>query len=268
MVAPSPASKANKSPASKANKSTTGRTDSGKKNGPVKAPSSARERRRIKKLDAILDAAELLLMQLGLDGLTMAKLAAQVDVTAGALYRYFDSKDALFVQLQVRALNDVGTAVRAKWQALDAAHCGGGSARDRGDEALASLLAANAVHGQFAVDKPARFGLLAMGMAEQRDLIADDGSLAVWQGVQVRVGEIAERVDVAVRAGVLEAGDEGRRALLLMMAGQGMLQLRKMSRHVSGIPPVVELSAEVCRALLLSWGAEPAAVARAGTRLG
>lgn len=233
-----------------------------------RAPSSARMRRREKKLDAIQDAAETLLMRQGFDGLTMAKLAAEVDVTAGALYRYFASKEALFVQLQVRALQDVEDALQRRWQLLDATERSHSSANHVGDQALAALLATNAVHGQFAVDKPERFGLLTMGLAEQRDLVTDGDSMAVWSGVQRLLGEIAKRLTAAADAGALSDGDAGRRALMLMMAGQGVLQLAKMARHVEGIAPMTELSAEVCSALLLSWGAEHSALVRAGKLLG
>ena len=223
-----------------------------------------RQRRRQRKLDAILDAAEQLLVQTGLDGLTMANLAAEVDVTAGALYRYFDSKEQLFVQLQVRALDEITALLHERLQSLAGPGKEGAQVL-----ALARLLAANEVHGWFAEQKPARFGLLTMGLSEQRDLVADGGSQQVWQGVAQVLTLVGGLVDEAVQAGAIEDGGDGsspRRALMLTMGGQGMLQLAKMARHVPGMPPMRALAAELCRSLLLGWGADRDAIAAAQAR--
>ena len=53
--------------------------------------------------EEILDAAARLLVRHGAAALTTATLAAEVGVTAGALFRHFPSKDAILVALAARA---------------------------------------------------------------------------------------------------------------------------------------------------------------------
>jgi TetR/AcrR family transcriptional regulator, tetracycline repressor protein len=56
----------------------------------------------------VVDGALALLDAEGLDGLTMRKLGAALDVRAGALYRHFPSKEALLDALAERLLEGVG----------------------------------------------------------------------------------------------------------------------------------------------------------------
>ena len=58
-----------------------------------------RERRREATLARILDAALDLVVEGGFDALSMNRLARETDFTPGALYRYFDSKQALLEQI-------------------------------------------------------------------------------------------------------------------------------------------------------------------------
>ena len=69
-------------------------------------PSTA-VRRRDRNRQAILDAALELIDESGIDGWSMRELAGRVDFTAGALYRYFDSKAALLDALTTQALQEL-----------------------------------------------------------------------------------------------------------------------------------------------------------------
>ncbi len=227
-------------------------------------PASPRARRRKKRFDAILDAAERLSARLGLEGLTMAKLAAEVDITAGALYRYFESKEELIVLLQVRAIDDVTTLLARRlsdFQRERDSDCSG-------DHALAAVMVVNAVHSQWSMQKPAKFGLLAIGLADPRMLIDDESASSVWKRVMLLLSQVEVVLNAAVAQGTLTDGDNRRRALLFVMGSQGMLQLGKMSKRVPGLPSIKQMSAELCDALLLSWGAQPEALVQARNQLG
>ena len=70
-------------------------------------------RRREANLERIVEAAARLVEEDGLEGLSMARLAEAADYTAGALYRYVESKDALLALLVQRILGDIRASMLA-----------------------------------------------------------------------------------------------------------------------------------------------------------
>ena len=62
-------------------------------------PSTPSERRFEKNRQAILDAARSIIMEHGVDGLSMRTLADQVDYSPSALYKYFKDKDEILDEL-------------------------------------------------------------------------------------------------------------------------------------------------------------------------
>ncbi len=61
----------------------------------------------------ILAAAELIISESGLHGLSMQKVAKQAQVAAGTIYRYFDDKEHLISELRLHVTERVATAVQA-----------------------------------------------------------------------------------------------------------------------------------------------------------
>lgn len=58
------------------------------------------ERRRLKVRDAIIGAAEEIFAEEGESGLSMRRIAERIDYSPAALYKYFDSKEALFQEIR------------------------------------------------------------------------------------------------------------------------------------------------------------------------
>ncbi|MEE2527264.1 TetR/AcrR family transcriptional regulator [Hyphobacterium sp. HN65] len=58
------------------------------------------ERRRLKVRDAIIEAAETLFTKEGEQGISMRRLAEAIDYSPAAIYKYFDSKEALFSEMR------------------------------------------------------------------------------------------------------------------------------------------------------------------------
>jgi AcrR family transcriptional regulator len=56
--------------------------------------------------DALLEAGRALLIEISFEALTINDLCSRADLTKGAFYRRFDSKDAFFAALQRLALDD------------------------------------------------------------------------------------------------------------------------------------------------------------------
>jgi len=58
------------------------------------------ERRRRRVRDAIIGAAEAIFTEEGEAGISMRRIAERIDYSPAALYKYFDSKDALFDEIR------------------------------------------------------------------------------------------------------------------------------------------------------------------------
>ena len=56
--------------------------------------------------DSLLEAGQTLLAEMSYEGLTVSDLCKQANLTTGAFYRRFESKDAFFLALQRLALDD------------------------------------------------------------------------------------------------------------------------------------------------------------------
>lgn len=75
--------------------------------------SAARKRERTKseRRNAIIEAATRVFHQHGLAAATMEQVAREADVSKGALYLYFDSKDELYLEISTVALRDLAEEV-------------------------------------------------------------------------------------------------------------------------------------------------------------
>ncbi|HRG94777.1 MAG TPA: TetR/AcrR family transcriptional regulator [Polyangiaceae bacterium] len=198
----------------------------------------------------ILEAAMGMVEREGFAGLSLHKLAAAVDYTPGALYRYFGSKDALYAQLVVLALADAR------------AHLERGRARLPADASpLAAVLADARAYREFARATPERFGLLATTLADPRVLVEDDGAAEpIIASMMATLQGVASALSAATEGGALSAGDPIERTLCLFGLAQGVLQMEKQASRAAGVIDTERLLLSGVRALLVGWGASPEAV--------
>jgi AcrR family transcriptional regulator len=209
-----------------------------------------RARRHDANVTRILEAAMDLVAEGGLEALSMARLAAAVDYTPGALYRYFSSKDALLAQLVSQVLEEAqGFLTRAE------------AALPQGSFPLTRVFALAHGYRAFARARPHSFGLLAMTMAEPRVLLPEVAHAEpVTQRVLATLEVLARALGDAATAGQLDEGDVAERTLCLFATLQGLLQLHKQARFAPGVLELDRLVPTGTRALLIGWGAKARAV--------
>lgn len=214
------------------------------------AVGTARERRHDGNLARILDAAMKVVAEGGLEALSIQRLAREVDYTPGALYRYFDSKDAILSALVERTLGEV----RERLVAADAAL--GAKAPP-----LARVVAIAAAYAAFAREEPHRFGLLATTLADPRVLLDRPADATpVVRIMTAALEPVAAALAAAAARGALAEGDVAERALCLFAMLHGLLQMRKQERHAPAVLDVDRLAGAGTRALLAGWGAKPRAL--------
>jgi AcrR family transcriptional regulator len=180
------------------------------------AEGGRRQRRRDARIEELLDHAGEIVVREGLDGLTVQRLAAEMDAAVGALYRYFPGKDALVAALQVRAVAAFGEFLE--------------SAIAAESEPLARVRAAARAWGRFAEVRPDLHALIDASLADPRPVLGESAAAEVAVALAPVLARVAGVLDEAVAAGVLGPGDGGMRTRALWAAMHGVEQLRKRDR--------------------------------------
>jgi AcrR family transcriptional regulator len=140
----------------------------------------------------LLEAAERIVDEDGLDALSVRRVANAVDVTTRAVYSLFGSKDGLVVALGARAFDLLKAALDALPTTSDPA---------------SDLVEAGAlVFRRFALDHPAllRIGVLHEGMSPELANQFRDAADRAFAGLQSRITRLADQGQLGAR-GVAEA---------------------------------------------------------------
>ncbi len=194
----------------------------------------------------------------GLDALSLHKLAAEVDYTPGALYRYFGSKGSLLSTLLRVILDDLRRHLEV-----------GVAGLPEGTSPLARVFALVLAYRVFARREPQRFGLLAMSMAEPRVLVQESEDAASLVETMTSVMKaLSDALASSAASGALEEGDAGERTLCLFALVQGVLQLHKQSRYAPALLDLDRLVVRGVGALLVGWGARLESVEQAIAQVG
>jgi AcrR family transcriptional regulator len=72
-----------------------------------------RQREKIERRESILAAAERVFVRKGISSATMEDIAREAELSKGALYLYFQSKDELFLAIALRAADEFGARYAA-----------------------------------------------------------------------------------------------------------------------------------------------------------
>jgi AcrR family transcriptional regulator len=215
----------------------------------------------------------------GLGNLTVHRLAADLDYTVGALYRYFPSKEALIAEVEGRIVEEIAGRVQDALGALDAtASAGAGrgragapaktSAAARRADALAALLVLAKVYASLPEVMPERFAVVSADLADPRRFIDAEADRRVVDALEPLMRTVAERFAAAAAARALDAAtakETAERAMVFWAGLHGAVQLKKVDR----LDPTFvskSLVGALARALLLGWGARTDTLAAAEKR--
>lgn len=201
----------------------------------------------------------------GLDGLTLQRLAADLGYVPAALYRYFDSKDALLAALQRRTIEELHERFQGEQLRLGdrVAALGLGA----GDRALVSLLAAADFYVRLPRRMPERFRLVSSLLGDPRALIERDAALGNAPALFGFLGDVRALFEQAVASNALAPGRAFDRTLAYWSALHGVATLDKLARFDADTFDVQRLGALTAGSLLAGWGAETSSLESAGRAL-
>lgn len=200
---------------------------------------SRRELRREARTEEIIDVAAAIVVQEGVDGLTMPGLARELDAAVGSLYRYFDGKQALLAALQQRAVAAFDEQLGAAMQA----------AADPIDE----LAAAWRAWRTFAVEQPELHQLIDAGLSDPRRLLDDDQALAVQRTLEPVLDRVSGAIARGQAAGMLLGGDPRLRAYALWAAIHGVDHFRKRDPRLPEDLASDRVADELLGTLIRGW---------------
>ena len=208
-------------------------------------------RKRQARTAHILDTALACMSTSGVEGLSMHQVAGSLDLTVGALYRYFDSKGALIAALEARVINeyaeDLSEMVLAPRPAPAAA--------TDPVAALVSILELVLAYGHLCRVKPVHMQLLNGILASPAHLLPPEEAEKIMVDL-VSVFEPFEMLFAKAEAvGALSQGDANARLLIFWNAARGILQLAKLSAFDAKRFDNDHLFKETANALLMGWGA-------------
>jgi AcrR family transcriptional regulator len=178
-------------------------------------------------LSQIQEIAKAIILEVGLDGLTMNLLAKRLGTSPSSLYRYYPSKEAILVALQVEAIGEIEDELLSRLAAFDREQSASPDVRT---DALKRCLLAFDVYARGGEEGATREGLIDAFLSQPKPF------LSVIQAQEVnrrlsRVLALCVRVlDKAVDAGALEAGDNEQRSHLLWASLHGLGQFKKRDR--------------------------------------
>ncbi len=197
-----------------------------------------RQARRAARRTAFLDAAQHILETEGASALTIARLAREVDVAVGGLYRYFDGKDALEAALQVRAIEAFAPVLAAH---TDQAH------------PRAALQGVYAAWRTFRETSPALHALIDQSLSNPKQTLSDDAAREVELALQPLLAHCDGLLEHAVATGLLAEGPTRLRTLALWAAVHGVSHFAKRDRILPAWQQSDRVAALLLDGLLAGW---------------
>lgn len=219
----------------------------------------ARVRRREARRTELLDAAMSIVVQDGFEALTIAHLARKVGVAVGAMYRYFDGKDALVAALQQEAIAALGAHLEERARA----HAAALAELPPKAQALAKVVMAFVAYLDDARAASRRHRLVDAFVSSPSYTLSEAAAREVDAALQTIFEGIEGRFDAAVAAGALSPGDAAVRTYVGWATIHGLDHFRKRDRIVEPRRQVAALVPAAFGALLRGWGADAADVDRA-----
>lgn len=162
----------------------------------------------------ILDAAEHLFAEHGYDSVSMPMIAEASGITAGAIYKHFESKEDLFFEVVVRAVQTVAIAPERP---------------SDGATELPRILAAYTTQP---------FRLLRRFAVEIHYASAKHSRVRrlLRKALDGNIGQIRESIVRAQRAGALEPADSELLACAVMVFVMGLMHMETLLPHLVGDP--------------------------------
>jgi AcrR family transcriptional regulator len=204
----------------------------------IHASGQGRTERHALRIEGFLDAAERVVVDEGVEALTMARLAKECGAAVGAVYRYLPGKSALLGGLQVRAVRVLGELLEERLLGVA--------------DPIERIQLAFGSWSVFSQQSPALFRLIDDSLSDPSPHLDPDDRDQVRQVFTPLLWRCGQLIEEAVEAGALQVGDAQMRTYALWAAVHGAEHVaRKIPLPEQAAQP--DLGAQMVADLLSGW---------------
>lgn len=202
-----------------------------------------------------------LVVEDGMEGLTIARLAKRMKASVGAVYRYFPSKEALLVGLQEMAIADFHAFMLERLEEAEGALT---KCPDPKIRALVRCMVAFGSYLEHAESSPRPHRLVDTFLSFPEAVLSDAEARSIGERLLAPIlGAVGELLTAAVAEGALEPGDSMQRTHLAWAYVHGLDHFRKRDRINPEKLRVRALLPEARATLMRAFGARPEQIAGA-----
>jgi AcrR family transcriptional regulator len=216
----------------------------------------ARNRRR--RTEAFLAAGLRIVTDEGIEALTMARLAQELDTAVGSVYRYFGSKGELMAAVEADAIDQLRRSHDEHVPAVVAAV----APQVAEPEVLVRLVVLGRWFCAAADRHPQEVRLLQLISARRSSSVEASALSDLVPAAMSLVLNITGAIDDATRAGVLREGGGLGRAIMWLTAVGGVFVADELERHVPEVLGGGRLIRQLNVDLFVGWGAPLDAIER------
>jgi AcrR family transcriptional regulator len=237
----------------------------GSKKGKKKPEMSRVERKRLARKEKMLEIALSIIESDGVESLTIKRIADEMDLVMGAIYRYYRSKAALLSALQVRALEALQMRFKEDLEGLRAYV----EEVEQTDAVVGAMQVLSVAHTYFTFNHlhPAYHRLLDTLLSSPKlyfvskdDVDEEEDSVSAPEGVSQNEEILLALLDGAARSIAMSLGDDVERELCMQHAHvlwaslHGLNHFRKRDNRLPVYLKSQSLKPLAVRSLLLGWG--------------
>jgi AcrR family transcriptional regulator len=213
------------------------------------------ERRRRRRSREFLDAAQHIIALEGFEGLTMARLARELDTVDSAVYRYFASKGALIAEIQKESIERLEASLTAITATGEALYSERGLAER--DAAATRLVLFGRWFCACTETYPEEMRLLQMIMSQRATALDPEGGDRIFPIAMQLVAHAIAALEMARASGAIGDGDSIDRAIIWSSSLSGVLQSDDLERYAPELFGGTRLARQANLDLLAGWGAQP-----------
>jgi AcrR family transcriptional regulator len=214
-----------------------------------------RSRKRQERIQRILSTAQTILLDEGLEAVTVHRIARELDLTVGALYRYFPSKQAMLTALGediVRGFTSSLSQIADLYET---------SVQDSQTlSPLTPLLVISSAFLELAESSPARYRMVDLMLVDPRSMVPEEDRMMVLQTLFELLARVERLLEQSSTRNLISAGNARERTIVLWSALLGINSMLKMRRLYPEQVPAKNLAKDTITALFIAWECDATAL--------
>jgi len=177
-----------------------------------------REREREQRKAQILDTARVLLLEKGLNATSINQIAKRAELSVGAIYFYYKSKEDLYAALQVEGLELLNQTIRQSVQELSSP-----------EENVRHIAMA---YLKFSEEHKNYFDIINYFLASPEPIFSPELKIQVDDRGKNNLTILTDTIREAIQSGLFKAVDPRRQAIILWSTLHGMIQFKKLEKTI------------------------------------